>query len=43
MTDEQFNSETAPGAWSYRVVAKHILELEQHSLKTITADLAARG
>ena len=28
LTDEQFNSETAPGQWTYRVVAKHVLSLE---------------
>jgi len=42
MTDEQFNSETAPGGWTYRAVAKHILGLERHSLKTIAADISAR-
>ena len=42
MTDEQFNSETAPGQWTYRVVAKHVLALEQDSLKTLAADQAAR-
>jgi hypothetical protein len=42
LTDEQFNSETAPNEWTYRVVAKHVLTLEQDSLKTITADRAAR-
>jgi hypothetical protein len=42
LTDEQFNSETAPNQWTYRVVAKHVLTLEQDSLKTITADRAAR-
>ena len=25
LTDEQFNAETAPGQWTYRVVAKHVL------------------
>src|SRR5687767_2614183 len=25
LTDEQFNSETAPGGWTYRAVAKHVL------------------
>ena len=43
LTDEQFNTETAPGEWTYRVVAKHVLTLEQDSLKTITADRAARA
>ena len=42
LTDEQFNSETAPGQWTYRVVAKHVLRLEQDSLKTLAADQAAR-
>ena len=43
LTDEQFNRETAPGQWTYRVVAKHVLTLEQDSLKTIAADRASRG
>ncbi len=42
MTDEQFNGETAPGEWTYRVAAKHVLTLEQDSLRTIAADQAAR-
>jgi hypothetical protein len=42
LADEQFNSETAPGQWTYRVVAKHVLTLEQDSLKTIATDQAAR-
>ena len=42
LTDEQFNAETAPGQWTYRVVAKHVLALEQDSLKTVIADRAAR-
>jgi hypothetical protein len=43
LTDEQFNSATAPGQWTYRVVAKHVLTLEQDSLKTMVADQASRG
>jgi hypothetical protein len=43
LTDEQFNAETAPGQWTYRVVAKHVVALEQDSLKTMTADRAARA
>lgn len=43
LTDAQFNSETAPGQWTYRVVAKHVLGLEQDSLKTIAADQAMRS
>jgi hypothetical protein len=42
LTDEQFNGETAPGQWTYRAVAKHVLVLEQDSLKTMAADQAAR-
>lgn len=42
LTDEQLNAETAPGQWTYRTVAKHVLALEQDSLKTMTADRAAR-
>jgi uncharacterized damage-inducible protein DinB len=42
LTDEQFNAETAPGAWTYRVVAKHVLMLERDSLQAIGADRAAR-
>jgi hypothetical protein len=42
LSDEQFNRETAPGQWTYRVVAKHVLTLEQDSLKTIAADQATR-
>ena len=43
LTDEQFNAETAPGQWTYRAVAKHVLALEQHSLATMAADRAARA
>lgn len=43
LTDEQFNSETAPNQWTYRVVAKHVLTLEEDSLNTIAADRAARA
>jgi uncharacterized damage-inducible protein DinB len=43
LTDEQFNSETKAGEWTYRVVAKHVLTLEQHSLNTIASDKAGRG
>jgi hypothetical protein len=43
LTDEQFNRETAPGQWTYRVVAKHVLTLEQDSLKAIATDRTARS
>jgi uncharacterized damage-inducible protein DinB len=42
MSDEEFNGETAPGAWSYEAVAKHVLDLEKHTLKTIGKDISAR-
>ncbi len=42
LTDEQFNQETAPGAWTYRQVAAHVLLVEQDSLQTMTKDRAAR-
>jgi hypothetical protein len=42
LTDEQFNRETAPNQWTYRVIAKPVLKLEQNSLNTITVDRAAR-
>ena len=42
MTDEEFNRETAAGGWSYRAVAKHVLVVEQDSLRTLAADMAAR-
>jgi hypothetical protein len=42
MSDAEFNSETAPGQWTYRAIAKHIYQLEQHSLKTIREDIASR-
>ena len=42
LTDAQFNSETAAGQWTYRVVAKHVLTLEQDSLKTMAADRVGR-
>jgi len=43
LTDEQFNSETEPGGWTYRVAAKHVLALELDSLKTMQADREARA
>jgi len=43
LTDEQFNSETAPGQWTYRVIAKHVLMLERNSLETIADDQATRA
>jgi len=42
LTDEQFDSETAPGQWTYRAVAKHVLVVAQDSLNTVAADRALR-
>ncbi|GAB4322195.1 MAG: hypothetical protein Kow0010_02860 [Dehalococcoidia bacterium] len=43
LSDEQFNAATAPGAWTYRGVAKHVLLVEQDSTKTMLADRASRA
>ncbi|MDZ7729412.1 MAG: hypothetical protein U5Q44_15150 [Dehalococcoidia bacterium] len=43
MSDEEFNQETAPDAWTYRQVASHVLLVEQDSLKTMATDRQARG
>jgi hypothetical protein len=43
LSDAQFSAETAPGQWTYRVVARHVLAVEQDSLKTMAADRAARA
>jgi uncharacterized damage-inducible protein DinB len=43
MSDERFNAESAPGGWTYRAIAKHVLELERHSLRTIAADIETRA
>jgi uncharacterized damage-inducible protein DinB len=43
LTDEQLNQETAPGAWTYRAVAKHALLVEQDSLKNLREAIAARS
>lgn len=43
LRDEEFNRETAPGQWTYRAIAKHVVTLERDSLKTMAADQSARG
>jgi hypothetical protein len=43
LTDEQLNSETAPGGWTYRAVAKHTLVNEQDSLKNMREAIACRA
>ena len=42
LTDEQFNSETAAGQWTYRAVAKHVLMLERNTLQAMADDRATR-
>ena len=42
LTDEQLNSETEPGGWTYRVVAKHTVLNEQDSLKNMREAIACR-
>jgi hypothetical protein len=42
MDDEEFNSETVPGGWTYRGIAKHLIGLDQDSLRTIRQDVAGR-
>ena len=43
LSDEEFNRETEEGEWTYRAVAKHVLLVEQDSLKTLHEDQAARA
>src|SRR2546425_1811751 len=38
VTDEQVNTETGPGEWAYRAVAKHVLNGGEGSLKKIEGD-----
>jgi hypothetical protein len=42
LTDAQLDRETAPGGWTYRQVARHVLLVEQDSLRSIRAGIAAR-
>ena len=42
MSDQRFNSETAPGGWTYRQIASHVLRLEADTLQTIAKDIAER-
>lgn len=43
MDDQRFNDETAPGGWTYRGIARHLIQLDQDSLRTIHADIARRS
>ncbi|MEX2237151.1 MAG: hypothetical protein WEB00_06430 [Dehalococcoidia bacterium] len=38
MNDEEFNRETAEGAWTYRQVADHVRGVERHSMASVEAD-----
>ena len=42
MDDQTFNGETAPGGWTYRGIAKHLIQLDEDSLRTIHADIEQR-
>ena len=42
LSDEQLNAETAPGGWTYRAVATHVLRVEQSSLTSIREAIACR-
>ena len=43
MDDAEFNGETVPGGWTYRGIAKHLIQLDQDSLTTVKADIAERA
>ena len=38
LTDEQFNTATEPGEWTFYEVADHLLKLEHHALATMEKD-----
>jgi len=38
LSDEQFHEPTRPGEWTFHEVAKHLLDLEQHALRTMVQD-----
>lgn len=42
MDDTAFNGETVPGGWTYRGIAKHLMELDRDSLRAINEDIASR-
>lgn len=39
LSEAEFAAPMAPGQWSYQQAAQHLLDLEQHALKTIARDL----
>jgi len=42
LTDEQLNTETAPGGWTYAAVAQHTVRVEQSSLQNMRDAIAGR-
>ena len=42
MNDEEFNGETGPGQWTYRGIAKHLIDLDRDSLRAVHADIEGR-
>jgi hypothetical protein len=43
LDDDQFNSPTAEGEWTYRQIAKHALAVEQDSLRSIHEGRSTRA
>jgi hypothetical protein len=43
LSDDQFNQEIEPGEWTYRQVSKHVLLVEQDSIKVMHEDQEARS
>ena len=43
LTDEEFNSETEQGEWTFHQVAGHLLNLEHHALATMEQDGAIKS
>jgi uncharacterized damage-inducible protein DinB len=42
LSDEELNAQTAPGGWTYRAVATHVLRVEQDSLRSIHEAMPGR-
>jgi len=43
MGDEALNQPTSPDGWTYAQVANHVFRLQEHSLATISSDIASRA
>src|SRR3989442_14672080 len=43
LTAAQFKTETGPGEWTYRAIAKHVLTGGQDPVKTMAGDQGAAG